>query len=64
MWRWAGYTKSGMPVLHVDCENWKPTEYYSVDEYIRYLAYILEGAVGRMGEGIAWEAACLFLSLV
>lgn len=51
VWRWAGYTKSGMPILHVDCENWKPTEYYGVDEYIRYLAYILEGAVARMGEG-------------
>jgi len=52
VWRWAGYTKSGMPILHVDCENWKPSQYYGVEEYIRYLGYVLEGAVGRMGEGV------------
>jgi len=53
VWRWAGYTKSGMSILHVDCANWKPSEYYSVDEYIRYLAYIVEGAVQRMGDGVS-----------
>jgi len=52
VWRWAGHSKSGMPVLHVDCENWKPSDYYGVDEYIRYIAYLLEGAVARMGEGV------------
>merc|ERR1719359_1519543 len=43
VWRWSGYTKGGMPILYVDCENWKPSEYYGVDEYIRYLGYVLEG---------------------
>lgn len=51
VWRWAGFTKSGKPILHVDCANWKPSEYYGVDEYIRYLAYLLEGCVSRMGTG-------------
>jgi hypothetical protein len=41
-----------MPILHVDPSTWRPSEYYSVDEYVRYLAYILEGAVGQMGPGV------------
>merc|ERR1740115_316558 len=52
VWRWAGYTNSGMPILHVDCENWVPSSYYSEHEYIRYVAYMMEGAVNRMGPDV------------
>lgn len=52
LWRFAGYAKSGMPILLIDAANWVPSSYYGVDEYVRYVAYITEVTMAQMGPGV------------
>jgi len=51
-WRFVGYAKDGMPIILIDAALFKPSSYYGIDEYIRYVAYFIEVAVGRMGCGV------------
>jgi len=62
VWRFGGHTKAGMPILQVDVAEWRPWEYrWGIDEYIRYVAYMMEGACGRMGPGV--EQVCMIWSM-
>jgi len=62
MWRFGGHTKAGMPIVLVDVAKWAPADYrYGLDEYIRYVAYFMEGAIGRMGPGV--EQICMICSM-
>jgi len=42
--RIAGSDKEGVPIVHVQSHLWKPSEYYSVDEYIYYISWMNENA--------------------
>ena len=37
-----------MPIILVQAKLWKPSEYYGLDEYIRYVAWFLEHNIWRM----------------
>jgi len=53
VWRFAGWTKCGYPILACDASVWAPSKYADIDEYIRYLGYLMELLVQtRMGPGI------------
>lgn len=52
-WSFAGHTRSGWPILIGRCKNWRPNQYANLDEYIRYIAYIMEVTVAaRMAAGV------------
>jgi len=51
-----------MPILQFDCAAWAPWQYrFGLDEFVRYVAYLMEGAVARMGPGV--EQVCMIWSL-
>jgi hypothetical protein len=47
VWRFMGYAKNGWPILLVRAAVWDPST-YSLDEYIRMVAYYMEGNIQRM----------------
>lgn len=51
-WRFAGYAKSGMPVIWINVALFKPSDLYGIDEYIRYVTYFCEGGTARMGSNV------------
>lgn len=53
IYRIAGWTKCGYPVIVLDVERWKASECTSVDEFVRYIGYFHEIVCKAwMGEGI------------
>jgi hypothetical protein len=45
-WRFMGFAKNGMPVLLVRACLWDPHK-YTVDEYVKYVAYFMEQNIKR-----------------
>jgi len=43
-WRIAGKDKHGIPIIWIQAAIWNPKDYYSVDEYIYYISYMIENA--------------------
>lgn len=43
-WRIAGADKEGVPIIWIQAALWRPKEYYSVDEYIYYIGWMIENA--------------------
>jgi len=41
-WRVAGADNEGTPIIWIQAKLWKPREYYSVDEYIYYIGWMVE----------------------
>ena len=48
VWRFAGTTKNGWGILHITAKNWSSWA-YSVDEYIKMVAYHMEQNLARNG---------------
>ncbi|CAE8698181.1 unnamed protein product, partial [Polarella glacialis] len=42
VWRYVGWSKCGYPLIACDASKWAPSKYKSVDEYIRYISYMVE----------------------
>ena len=47
MWRFAGYAKNGWPLMLVRAGLFMPGS-YSTEEYVRYIAYMMETNIKRM----------------
>jgi hypothetical protein len=46
-WRFAGKALDGRPILLIRAALWRPSS-YTVEEYVRYVAYMTEGNLARI----------------
>jgi len=46
-WRFAGFALDGRPILLVKVSLWRPRD-YTLDEYVRYIAYMQENNIARI----------------
>ena len=46
-WRFAGFSKDKRPIVLIDAGLWRPGD-YSLEEYIRYVSWFIEGQIIRM----------------
>lgn len=58
-WRLCGKTRDGAPICNYKLKYWNPDE-YGLDEYIRFVAYMLDLFVSEMTPGGPSQFVCLF----
>mmetsp|Transcript_10992 Transcript_10992/g.16600 ORF Transcript_10992/g.16600 Transcript_10992/m.16600 type:complete len:274 (-) Transcript_10992:176-997(-) len=58
-WRLCGKTRDGAPICNYKLKNWNPDE-YDLDEYIKFVAYMLDLFVSEMTPGGPTQFVCLF----
>jgi len=53
LWRFGGWSKCGYPIVLAVSKGWRPGDYYSVEQYVRFTGYIMEVIrQSRMGAGV------------
>lgn len=62
LWRFGGWSKCGYPIVLAGSKGWRPGDYYSVDEYVRFTGYVMEVIRrSKMGAGVEkWMLVCEF----
>eukprot|EP00948_MAST-09A_sp_MAST-9A-sp1_P000401 g401.t1 len=51
-WKLLGFSIAGQPIILVRARLWRPSQYYGVAEYERYITYFSQLAAKLMGPGV------------
>jgi len=54
LWRFAGWSLCGYPIIAMCCSSWVPSKLSSLDEWARFMGYCLEVVIStKMGSGVS-----------